>query len=47
LALVNESRSVRIELAGATYHVMSRGVGRMTTFRDNRDRQSFLDVGST
>ena len=36
-----------MEYEGATYHVMSRGVARMRVFRDNADREAFLDnVGS-
>jgi len=34
-------RSTRIEYPGACYHVMSRGVARMATFRDDEDREAF------
>jgi putative transposase len=37
------SRATRIEYEGALYHVMARGVGRMATFRDDADRELFLD----
>ena len=36
------SRGLRIEYDGALYHVMNRGVGRMSTFRDDDDRKRFL-----
>ena len=36
------SRAIRVEFSGACYHVMSRGVARMTTFRDDKDRRHFL-----
>ncbi|MBI3097563.1 MAG: transposase [Planctomycetes bacterium] len=36
------SRAVRIEFAGAWYHVMARGVARMPTFLDDEDRRTFL-----
>jgi putative transposase len=40
------SRPVRLEYAGAVYHVMSRGMERGSIFRDDRDRDGFLgDVG--
>ena len=38
------SRATRIEFEGACYHVMSRGVARMPTFRDDEDRRSFLEI---
>jgi REP element-mobilizing transposase RayT len=37
------SRAVRLEFPGAIYHVMNRGVARMLTFLDDRDRRDFLD----
>ncbi|MBI2839322.1 MAG: transposase [Acidobacteria bacterium] len=36
------SRATRVELEGATYHVMSRAVARMAVFPDDEDRRSFL-----
>ncbi|MBI3099912.1 MAG: transposase [Planctomycetes bacterium] len=36
------SRAVRVEHAGAWYHVMARGVARMPTFLDDEDRRAFL-----
>lgn len=36
------ARSLRIEGPGLTYHVTSRGTGRMTVFRDDVDRRRFL-----
>ena len=38
------SRPLRIEFAGAVYHVTSRGNGRKPIFRDDVDRRSFLEV---
>lgn len=38
------SRPLRIEFAGALYHVTSRGNGRKPIFRNDRDRLSFLEV---
>src|SRR4030043_486524 len=38
------SRPLRIEFAGAFYHVTSRGNGRKAIFRNGQDRISFLDV---
>jgi REP element-mobilizing transposase RayT len=37
-------RQIRIEYAGATYHVMSRGNRRETIFQDDKDRQMFVDT---
>lgn len=37
------ARPLRIELAGAVYHVISRGNERKAIFRDDRDRQIYLD----
>jgi len=37
------ARPIRVEFPGALYHVMSRGVGGTTTFRDDDDRNRFLD----
>jgi putative transposase len=36
------ARPLRIQQAGLTYHVTSRGNGRMTIFRDDTDRRRFL-----
>jgi len=38
------SRPLRIEFAGALYHVTSRGDGREDIFLDDGDRELFLDV---
>ncbi len=38
------SRPLRIEFAGAFYHVTSRGNGRKSIYRDGEDRSSFLQV---
>ena len=38
------ARQPRIEYPGALYHVLSRGDPRKVIFRDNRDREDFLDV---
>jgi putative transposase len=38
------ARAVRIEYEGAVYHVMARGHERGSIFRDDRDRELFLDV---
>jgi len=38
------ARPLRIEFPGAVYHVISRGNGRQTIFRDNWDRERFLSV---
>ena len=38
------SRPLRIEFAGASYHVTSRGNGRKPIFRNDQDRLSFLEV---
>jgi REP element-mobilizing transposase RayT len=35
-------RPLRIEYAGARYHVISRGDGREAIFHDEADRQEFL-----
>lgn len=37
-------RKPRIEYAGAVYHVMSRGNRQEAIFRDNKDREIFLDT---
>jgi putative transposase len=37
-------RQLRIEYAGATYHVMCRGNRRETIFQEDEDRQAFLDT---
>ena len=36
-------RSLRLQYAGAIYHVMSRGNRRQRIVRDDRDRERFLD----
>jgi len=38
------ARPIRVEFPGALYHVMSRGVGRTATYRDDNDRVRFLDA---
>ncbi len=38
------SRPLRLEYPGALFHVTSRGNGRQDIFRDDRDRQFFLDL---
>ena len=38
------SRPLRIEFAGALYHVTSRGDGKEDIFLDDNDREMFLDV---
>lgn len=38
------ARPVRVEFAGAAYHVMARGHERKSVFRDDEDRRGFLDV---
>ena len=35
-------RPIRIEFPGALYHVMSRGVGGMSIFKNDYDRMKFL-----
>jgi hypothetical protein len=35
---------LRIEFAGAFYHVMARGNGGQAIYHDPRDRQCFFDV---
>lgn len=37
------TRPVRVELAGAVYHVIARGNERKAIFRDDRDREIYLD----
>ena len=37
------ARPLRIEYAGAIYHVMSRGNARQAIFRDDADRQKLRD----
>ena len=37
------ARPLRIEFAGATYHVTSRGNERRSIFRSDRDRKMFLE----
>ncbi|MEE8587683.1 MAG: hypothetical protein V3T83_22835 [Acidobacteriota bacterium] len=36
------ARPLRVEYPGAIYHIMSRGVARMATFLDDKDRTDFL-----
>ncbi len=38
------ARPLRVEYAGAVYHVTSRGNGRQAVFLDDKDRTRFLDV---
>jgi putative transposase len=38
------ARPLRIEFPGALYHITSRGNDRQETFKDDRDRQYFLDL---
>src|SRR6266849_1553446 len=38
------ARKLRVQYEGAIYHVMSRGDGRKPVFRDDTDRQLFLDA---
>ncbi|MGI8835253.1 MAG: hypothetical protein ACR2H4_01275 [Pyrinomonadaceae bacterium] len=38
------ARPLRIEFAGALYHVMARGNAREAIFRDDQDRAGFLDA---
>ena len=38
------ARKLRVEYAGAIYHVMNRGDRREPIFQDDRDRQDFLDA---
>lgn len=37
-------RALRVEFPGATYHIMSRGINRCVTFRDDEDRLYFLKL---
>jgi len=42
------ARPLRIEYAGAVYHVMARGDHGQAIFRDDKDRERFLEtVGET
>ena len=38
------ARPLRIEYAGAHYHVTSRGNERKSIFRDDEDREKFLEL---
>lgn len=38
------ARPLRIQLPGLTYHIHARGNGRMTIYRDDRDREKFLEL---
>jgi len=40
------ARPLRIEFAGALYHVTSRGDGQEDIYLDDKDRESFLNVMS-
>jgi hypothetical protein len=37
------ARPLRLEAEGAVYHVIARGNERKAVFRDDRDRQEYLD----
>ncbi|MGD0059413.1 MAG: transposase, partial [Verrucomicrobiia bacterium] len=37
-------RRLRVEFAGAVYHVMARGNERREIFRDDEDRRRFLEA---
>jgi REP element-mobilizing transposase RayT len=41
------ARPLRIEYPGAYYHVISRGISRESIFRNNRDREKFLEYLET
>ncbi len=41
------ARPLRIEGAGLTYHVWARGTGAMVIYRDDDDREHFLDLFSS
>jgi len=41
------TRPLRIEFAGALYHITSRGDRRDDFYEDNRDRESFLSLLGT
>ena len=38
------ARPLRIEFAGALYHITSRGDGREDIYRHDADRQTFLEL---
>jgi putative transposase len=38
------ARPIRVEFAGEVYHVMARGNERREIFRDDRDRQRFVET---
>jgi REP-associated tyrosine transposase len=38
------ARPLRLQLAGAAYHLTSRGVARQAIFRDDKDRRQFLKL---
>jgi hypothetical protein len=38
------ARRIRVQFAGAVYHVMARGNERREIFRDDKDRQRFLET---
>ena len=37
------ARALRIELAGGVYHVIARGNERKAVFRDDEDRETYLE----
>jgi REP element-mobilizing transposase RayT len=41
---INMARALRIEYAGAWYHVMNQGVGRQNVFDDTKDFETYLEV---
>jgi len=38
------ARPLRIEYPGAIYHITSRGNARQPIYKDDKDRETFLDV---
>ncbi|MBI2359261.1 MAG: hypothetical protein HYV04_10215 [Deltaproteobacteria bacterium] len=38
------ARRVRVEYPGALYHVITRGNQRQRIFRDDRDREKYLEI---
>ena len=38
------ARKIRLEYAGAIYHVMNRGDRREAIFKDDKDRECFLET---
>jgi hypothetical protein len=41
------ARKIRVEYPGAIYHVMNRGDRREALFKDDEDRQRFLNVNGS